>query len=128
MIKLEKATDKDIKFAELFNLKNIDNVYLIKNNSDCVGIIEYITKRDKDDEYASVYVEYIDILKEYRRKGFASKVIEMLTDKGSNYIYGNSLPNKVSVSFWKSLGADFEGEDEILDEYIENNECLPFSI
>lgn len=128
MIKLEKATDKDIKFAELFNLKNIDNVYLIKNNSDCVGIIEYITKRDKDDEYASVYVEYIDILKEYRRKGFASKVIEMLTDKGSNYIYGNSLPNKVSVSFWKSLGADFEGEDELLDEYIENNECLPFSM
>lgn len=128
MIKLEKATDKDIKFAELFNLKNIDNVYLIKNNSDCVGIIEYITKRDEDDEYSSVYIEYIDILKDYRRKGFASKVIEMLTDKGSNYIYGNSLPNKVSVSFWKSLGADFEGEDEILDEYIENNECLPFSI
>lgn len=128
MIKLEKATDKDIKFAELFNLKNIDNVYLIKNNSDYVGIIEYITKRDKDDEYASVYVEYIDILKEYRRKGFASKVIEMLTDKGSNYIYGNSLPNHTSVSFWKSLGADFEGEDELLDEYIENNECLPFSM
>lgn len=128
MIRLEKATNKDIDFVKLFNLKNIDNVYLIKNNSDCVGIIEYIIKRDEDDEYSSVYVEYIDILKEYRRKGFASKVIEMLTNEGSNYIYGNSLPNYTSVSFWKSLGADFEGEDELLDEYIENNECLPFSM
>lgn len=128
MIKLEKATAKDTNFVSSFNLKNIDNVYLIKNNLDCIGIIEYTTEKDEDDEYASVYVEYIDILKEYRRKGFASRVIEILSNEGNNYIYGNSLPSQTSVLFWKSLGADFEGEDDFLDEYIENNECLAFSI
>lgn len=80
MIKLEKATAKDTNFVSSFNLKNIDNVYLIKNNSDYVGIIEYIIERDEDDEYASVYIEYIDILKEYRRKGFASRVIDFLSN------------------------------------------------
>lgn len=134
MIKLEKTTIKDLDFLLSFGLKGIENTYIIKQDTNQVGVIEYIQKNMDDNfsyeehQYNSIYIEYIDILTEYRRKGIASKVINFLSDEGNNYIYGNSLPNDISVSFWKSLGADFEGEDENLDIYKENNECLSFSL
>lgn len=110
MIKLERATLDNLEFVLSFGLKNIDNVYLIKQNSENVGVIEYLyaLKEDDDDNYYSIYVEYINVLNKYRRKGIATSVINMLSDEGNNYINGNSLPNNTSVSFWKSLGVGIQ--------------------
>lgn len=128
MIKLKKATIKDMDFVSKFNLLNIENIYIIDNNNTYVGVVEYISKTMLDEDYESIYIEYIDILEKYRRKGFASNVINLLSNNGDNYIYGNSIPDTTAISFWKSIGADFEGEDEFLESYIENSECLPFFI
>lgn len=127
-INLRKADEKDMEFVKSFQLKSIENIYIIEDDLKYVGLVEYIVNQKESDDYSSIYIEYIDVLDEYRRQGYATEVINMLSDDGNNYIYGNSLPNKVSVSFWQSLDADFEGEDNNLDYYIKNEECIPFSI
>lgn len=127
-LNLEKANEKDMEFVKSFKLNTIDNVYIIKEGLNDIGVVEYIKKQDESEECDSIYVEYIDVLEEYRRQGYATQIINMLLDDSKNCIYGNSLPNEVSVSFWQSFGADFEGEDDNLDYYAENNECIPFII
>mgnify|MGYP001060663010 FL=1 len=70
---------------------------------------------------------YISILEESRRQGFARKVIEKLLEvEGVFEIYGDAVPN--SIEFWKSVGGDFEGEEDSLETYIEEDSCIPFFI
>lgn len=128
MVKIKKATIKDTEFIFKFNLLNIENLYVVEYNNTNVGVIEYISESILNEDYESIYIEYIDILEEYRRKKIASSLINLLSKEGNNYIYGNSIPDITAILFWKSVGADFDGEDEFLESYIENSECLPFSI
>lgn len=122
MIKLNKCTNNDIGILKEFNLKDIDNCYLIYLNTTFVGVIEYKINEE------SICIEYIDIIPDYRRKGIASKVISIINPENKYYIYGNSLPHQDSFNFWKSLGADFDGEDEYFDKHEKNKTCIPFLI
>ena len=128
MVKLVKAENKDMEFVSSFNLKALDNVYLIEFNREIVGVIEYTQRFEPDGEDMQTItrIEYIDILKEYRRKGIATLVIDEFRCLGEYYIYGDAIPS--SIEFWKSLNAEFEGEDEDIEYYIENGTCLPFFI
>ena len=57
--------------------------------------------------------------------GIGKLVINCLKEKGKE-IYGDSLVD--SVAFWLSVGADFEGEEENIEQYKESTSCIPFFI
>lgn len=129
MIELKKAIDTDFKFVSQFGFNNITDVYIIIYNKEYAGAIEFSYKIGSySDDYYSIFIEYLDILNKYRRKGIASSVISLLSEDSLNAISGNSLPNNTSISFWKSVGADFGGEEEDLAHYEEFNECISFSL
>lgn len=129
MVELKKAIDTDFEFVSQFGFNNIADVYIITYNKEYAGAIEFSYKiRSYSDDYYSIFIEYLDILNKYRRKGIASLVISLLSEDGLNAISGNSLPNNTSISFWKSVGADFGGEEEDLAHYAEFNECISFSL
>lgn len=122
MIKLKESSNKDEIFLKDFNMKPRDEVYIITLNDKNVGVIMYYKSTDV------INIEYISVLDEYRRKGIATEVIGIINPDGYFAISGNSLPHDDSVGFWKSLDADFEGLDEEIEYYREENACIPFFI
>lgn len=122
MIKLKESSNKDEIFLKDFNMKPRDEVYIITLNDKDVGVIMYYKSTDV------INIEYISVLDEYRRKGIATEVIGIINPDGYFAISGNSLPHDDSVGFWKSLDADFEGLDEEIEYYREENASIPFFI
>lgn len=122
MIKLKESSNKDEIFLKDFNMKPRDEVYIITLNDKNVGVIMYYKSTDV------INIEYISVLDEYRRKGIATEVIGIINPDGYFAISGNSLPHDDSVGFWKSLDADFEGLDEEIEYYREENASIPFFI
>lgn len=123
MVELIKATGNDKSYIKVVNnLTLTDNVYIIKDNGISVGVIEYVV----DEHYIDIY--YIGIDEEYRRRGIASSVIGLISNSFDDTytISGSAIPS--AVPFWLSLSADFGGEDDNIDEYIANNECIGFTI
>ena len=106
MIKLYK--DIHGECLQYFGVSSVDAV-VIKCNDNVVGMIDYTIK----DEYVKIF--YIRIEDEYRRQGIARRVIEQIIGENKGkYLYGDSLPG--AIEFWKSLGAEFDEEDD--DEYL----------
>ena len=66
---------------------------------------------------------YISIKEEYKRNKYATKTIEQLNKKYT--IIGDCLPKEDSISFWRSMGAEFD-EEVIIEECIKYNSCIPF--
>lgn len=129
MVELIKATDLDMDFVLNFKLKSIENVYLIKYNDEKVGVLEYtknVNNFIEEEPEVLIHIEYVEILEQYRRKGIGTKAIEKLNIGDMDFVSGNAIPS--SVGFWKSLGADFGGEDEDIDYYLDKNICLGFII
>lgn len=122
MIKLKDSCIKNEAFLNKFNMKPGDNIYVITLNNKNVGVIMYTKSGD------IIEIEYISVLDEYKRMGIATKVVGMINPDGYFGIHGNSLAFKDAICFWKSLGADFEREDEEIEYYKEENMCIPFFI
>ncbi len=79
-----------------------------------VGIVDYRVTTD------FIKIMYITVIDEYRRQGIAGKVISMLKEEHQGkYMYGDALPG--AISFWESMGAEFDEDDD--DDY-----CTPFHI
>lgn len=70
-------------------------------------------------------IEYIEIYEEYRRRGYAEKVVNQLRE---NYtIMGSCLPKKDSIAFWESVGAMFD-EYVTIEECLFHGSCIPFTL
>ena len=110
------------KMADKSGLK--DSYMIIdKNTNDIYGVIEYTVSKSKE----SVFIEHICVFEEYREKGIARKIIELLNKDYS--IIGNSTLE--ALGFWKNIGAEFDEDiedEENLIYYIENHLCVPFTI
>lgn len=91
-----------------------------------------------DDEYCgdliyrytlsdNVYIRMIRVLKKFRRRGIARKIILFVDElyPMAEYIGGSSKPNSEAMGFWKSMGAEFVGDWE---ELLEKQELIPFGI
>lgn len=121
-IELIKATKEhsDLLFKHSIILS--DSSYIIKCNDELCGILEYYTPY----EY-SLKIEYICIFPEYTRRKIATNTISYLKSIFPDHeIYGNSLPIAATVSFWESVGAEFEEDD--FEEFYKNKDCIPFTI
>lgn len=121
-IELIKATKEhgDLLFNHSITLN--DNSYIIKYNNELCGLIEYHTPY----EY-SLKIEYICVFPEYTRQKIATNTISYLKSIYSDHeIYGDSLPMPATVSFWESVGAEFEEDD--FETFYKNKECIPFII
>lgn len=104
----------------MYALNDNDNAYSVYCNGNRVGMVEYIPSGEL------IHIESLYIDKEYQGKGIGKAVVQMLQDKYKTAIVGDSLVT--SVGFWQAIGADFDGEDEDLDYYIEEGLCVPFII
>lgn len=103
-----------------YALSNGDDTYSIYCNGKRVGVVEYRPSGEL------ICIESLYIDKEHQGKGVGKAVVQMLQDEYKTAIVGNSVVE--AVGFWKAIGADFEGEDEDLDYYIEECLCIPFII
>jgi ribosomal protein S18 acetylase RimI-like enzyme len=111
MIKTENGINND--YVQLYGI-NTPGSKLIKYNDIIVGMIDY----NVTDDYVKIH--YITVDDKYKRRGIASRVINMIKEKNQNkYMYGNALPG--ALEFWKSVGAEFDENP--------NGDCLtPFHI
>ena len=106
MIKIEN--DINNEYVQLYGISTPGSK-LIKYNNTIVGMIDY----NITDDCIKIY--YITIENKYRRYGIATKVISMLKEENpGKYLYGDSLPG--AIEFWRSLGAEFDEDDE--DDYL----------
>lgn len=105
--------DIDIEAVQLYGISTPGSK-LIKYNDDIVGMIDY----NVTDDYVKIH--YITVDDKYKRRGIASRVIDMIKEKNQNkYMYGDALPG--ALEFWKSVGAEFDENP--------NGDCLtPFHI
>lgn len=67
-------------------------------NNEAVGVLEYTTYEDE------LELKYIKIHEEYRRMGIATRVVNVLKNKGKD-IVGDALPE--AVEFWKTMNVKF---------------------
>lgn len=121
-IELIKATNEhnEILFKNSITLN--DGCYVIKFNNEICGILEY----HEYYEY-SLKIEYICVFPEYTGRKIATNTINYLKSLYPEYeLYGDSLPIPATVSFWESVGAEFEEDD--FEEFYKNKECIPFVI
>ena len=70
-----------------------------------VGIIDYSVTD------TMVKITYIRVEDTFRRQGIAKAVIEQLKmENVGKYMYGDALPE--AISFWESMGAEFDEDPE----------------
>lgn len=115
----------NLLLSNIADKSGLKDLYMIidRNTNDIYGIIEYTVSKSKK----SVFIEHICIFKEYREKGIARNIIELLNKEYS--IMGNSTLE--ALGFWKNIGAEFDEDiedEENLIYYIENHLCVPFTI
>ena len=91
------------------------NSKMIEYNDNIVGFINYKEKN----EY--IYIYFIEIKSEYKRKNIASKVIDIIKEENKGkYVKGESLPS--AIKFWEKIGATFIlDNDDYLTPFIINN-------
>lgn len=101
---------------EFIPMSTVDDRYYIYLNNEVVGVLEY---KEYDDE---LEIKYIKIHKEYRRMGIATRVVDILKNKGKDLI-GDALPE--AVEFWRTMNAYFydaiDNDDVILTPFIIKN-------
>lgn len=115
----------DLLLKTMADKNGLNDSYMIinKNTDEIYGIIEYTTSKSKE----SIFIEYICIFEEYREKGIAKQVINMLNK--DFIIMGNSTID--ALKFWQNIGAEFDEDiedEDNLNYYIENHLCVPFVI
>lgn len=136
-VKLVKVIDDYDRYID-----SVKSHYMIDNISNCriifkiedeeeetpLGVVEYrriVGDRGKKE----IYIDYIEIFREYRYKGYGREVIELLKEE-YEIIEGISVID--AIGFWKSIGCIYENnidkDDKIVKEYYDNGLCLPFII
>lgn len=117
MYNLIKVNNDNSKHARRYLKGSLNNAYIIEEKNINLGLIEY-------KEISGYYkIELIEIEEKFRSKGIGTEIIKTLLKSGD--VVGDSLPNKKTLNFWESLGAEFE---EDIEDCIENNLCIPFII
>ena len=102
MIKIEN--DINNEYVQLYGISTPGSK-LIKYNNTIVGMIDY----NVTDDYIKIY--YITVEDKYKRRGIASKVINMIKENNPNkYMYGDALPG--AIEFWKTVGAEFDEDPD----------------
>ena len=104
-----------------YALNDGKNAYSIYCDGERVGMLEWRFSGEL------IFIDSLDIDLEHQRRGIGRKVVEMLFDRYQTAIIGDAVVD--SASFWRSIGANFDGEDEYnMDYYIKESLCLPFII
>ena len=117
-IKLREVTNSDIDYLNDFGLKINPKCKVIMLDDNRVGVVEF-TKYN-----GSIYLSYISIHKNYRRRGIGKKTVELLKEYGD--IFGDCSPQHISISFWTNLNVEFDVSEEEINEYILYKQCIPF--
>ena len=79
---------------------------IINKSNEIIGYIDFVYE-----EYSRcLYICMMEILKDFRRKGYGTKVIESLFNKFPNLlvIEGSSLSESDTFNFWKENNAIFK--------------------
>lgn len=92
---------------------------VVKNDEKQVGELKISVEKD------TCSVLYVAIKREFRRQGYATKIIEQLNEQYT--IVGDCLPNEDSIGFWQSVGAEFD-EDISVEECVKYGACIPFLV
>lgn len=107
MLKIKEDINND--YIRLFGISTPGSK-LIMYGEEIVGMIDYNIYDER------VKINYITVNEQHRKNGIARKIIEMImNDNKGKYLYGDSLPG-VAYQFWKSLGAEFDEDDD--DDYL----------
>lgn len=104
MFHVEKLKEKGIH--EVFD-SDLENSYVIKENGQTLGYVNYRENGDK-----SLWLEFI--LAEKRGRGYGYKMLEALFSLGYSKIEGTSIYGP--HSFWLEMGAEFD-EEPVEDIY-----------
>jgi GNAT superfamily N-acetyltransferase len=101
-----KLTNKNKEYMFKYGLIT-SSAQTIEYNDKLVGFIDYIESSHK------ITILYITIQDEYKRKGIATQLINMLKEKGKE-IHGDATP--VAVPFWNKFNPIWIENDK--EEYL----------
>lgn len=94
----------DMEAVKIFGVST-PNSRVILYNETPVGIIDFYVAHNY------VKIMYITVSDEYRRKGIAAEVINMLKNNHQGkFMYGDSVPG--ALRFWESMGAEFDEDPD----------------
>lgn len=110
MVELRDYCEEDKAFISSLGIGYSNKVKIIMYGNTKVGLVEY-TFESGD----CIYLYYIEVLENYRGKGIAKTVINILNKDYT--VVGDSLYD--SLGFWERIGA------EIDDKWI-SDDCVPF--
>lgn len=100
--------DVNNEYIKLFGISTPGSKLIMYNN-EIAGMIDYNVHDER------IHIRYITVSDQYKRKGIARKIIEMIMkDNPGKYIYGDSLPG--AIEFWKKMGAEFDEDED--DDYL----------